>query len=53
MNGLLVFTVFFPAVAAGVVMLTVPRQSEDQAKWLALMATLTAFVGSVIPALRL
>jgi NADH-quinone oxidoreductase subunit M len=48
MNGLLVFTVFFPAVAAGVVMLTVPRESENQAKWLALMATLTAFVGSVI-----
>ena len=48
MNGLLVFTVFFPAVAAGVVMLTVPRESVNQAKWLALIATLTSLVGSVI-----
>ncbi len=48
MNGLLVFTVFFPAVAAGVVMFTVPRESEDQAKWLALMATLTSLAGSVM-----
>jgi NADH-quinone oxidoreductase subunit M len=48
MNGLLVFTVFFPAVAAGVVMLTVPRESENQAKWLALMATMTSFVASII-----
>ncbi len=48
MNGLLIFTVFFPAVAAGVVMLTVPRESTGQAKWLALLATLTSFVGSVV-----
>ncbi len=48
MNGLLVFVVFFPAVAAGVVMFTVPRESENQAKWLALMATMTSFVGSII-----
>ncbi|MEX0751018.1 MAG: NADH-quinone oxidoreductase subunit M, partial [Dehalococcoidia bacterium] len=48
MNGLLVFAVFFPAVAAGVVMLTVPRESENQAKWLALIATMTAFVASIV-----
>src|ERR1700674_3611136 len=48
MNGLLVFTVFFPAVAAGVVILSVPRESENEAKWLALIATLTSFVGSII-----
>jgi len=48
MNGLLVFAVFFPAVAAGVIMLTVPRESENQAKWLALIATLTSFVASIV-----
>ena len=48
MNGLLVFAVFFPAVAAAVVMLTVPRESENQAKWLALIATMTSFVASLI-----
>ena len=48
MNGLLVFVVFFPAVAAAVVMLTVPRESVNQAKWLALAATMASFVGSLI-----
>ena len=48
MDGLLVFTVFFPAVAAAVIALTVPRDSEDQAKWLALIATLTTLVTSLI-----
>lgn len=48
MNGLLIFTVFFPVVAAGVVMLTVPRESTGQAKWLALLATLTSFIGSIV-----
>ena len=48
MNGLLVFTVFFPAVAAAVVMLTVARESVNQAKWLALAATMVSFVGSLI-----
>jgi len=48
MNGLLVFTVFFPAVAAAVIMLTVPREDNGQTKWLALAATLTVFVTSLI-----
>jgi NADH-quinone oxidoreductase subunit M len=48
MNGLLVFAVFFPAVAAGVLMLTVPRESENQAKWLALIATMTSFVATLV-----
>lgn len=48
MNGLLIFTVFFPAVAAGVVALTVQRESVNQAKWLALIATLTTFITSLI-----
>lgn len=47
MNGMLVFAVFFPAVASAVIMLTVPRESENQAKWLALIATLTSFVVSI------
>jgi NADH-quinone oxidoreductase subunit M len=37
---LLVFTVFFPAVAAAVIGLTVPRESVTQPRWLALVATL-------------
>ena len=48
MNGLLVFTVFFPAIAAAVVMLTVPRESIAQARWLALMATLAVFAASCV-----
>ena len=48
MNGLLVFTVFFPAVAAGVIMLSVPRDDQNQTKWLALLATLTSFVASIV-----
>src|SRR3954468_22108619 len=48
MNGLLIFTIFFPAVAAAVIMLTVERESENQAKWLALLATGAVFVTSVI-----
>ncbi|HET6615276.1 MAG TPA: NADH-quinone oxidoreductase subunit M [Dehalococcoidia bacterium] len=48
MNGLLVFAVFFPAVAAGVLMLTVPRESENQAKWLSLIATMTSFVATLV-----
>ncbi len=48
MEGLLVFTVFFPAVAAGVIMLTVPRDSVGQAKWLALTAALISLVASVV-----
>ena len=48
MNGLLVFTVFFPAVAAGVIMLTVPRDDNNETKWLALLATLTSFAGSIV-----
>ncbi len=43
---MLVFTVFFPAVAAAVVMLTVPRESTTQARWLALATTLTVFATS-------
>ncbi len=48
MNGLLMFVVFFPAVAAAVVMLTVPRDSVNQAKWIALAASLITLVGSVV-----
>ena len=48
MDGLLIFTVFFPAVAAGVILLTVPRDSTTQARWLALLATLTVLVTSVV-----
>jgi len=48
MNGVLVFTVFFPAVAALVVMLTVPREDNGQTKWLALMSTLTVFLTSLV-----
>jgi NADH-quinone oxidoreductase subunit M len=48
MDGLLIFAVFFPAVAAAVVLLTVPRDSVDQAKWIALAATLTTLICSVM-----
>jgi len=48
MNGLLVFTVFFPAVAAAVILLTVPRENQEQAKWLALIAALVSFAGSLV-----
>ena len=48
MNSVLVFTVFMPAVAAAVLLLTVPRDSIGQAKWLALGATLMSFAGSLI-----
>ena len=48
MSGVLVFTVFFPAVAAAVIALTAQRESQDQAKWLALVATLTTFITSLI-----
>ena len=48
MNSVLVFTVFMPAVAAAVLLFTVPRDSIGQAKWLALGATLMSFAGSLI-----
>jgi NADH-quinone oxidoreductase subunit M len=48
MNGLLVFLVFFPAVGAAVVMATVPRQSVNQAKWLALAVTMVSFIASLV-----
>ncbi len=48
MDGVLVFTVFFPAVAAVVIMLTVERESTQEAKWLALLATLAVFITSLI-----
>jgi len=48
MNGILVFSVFFPAVAAAVILLTVPRESTDQAKWLALLATLASLVATIV-----
>ncbi len=48
MNGLLVFTVFFPAVAAGVILLSVPRNDDNQTKWLALLATLMVFGTSLV-----
>lgn len=47
MNGLLVFTVFFPAVAAAVILFTVPRDSTGQARWLALIATLVTLATSI------
>jgi len=48
LNGLLVFAVFFPAVAAGVIALSVPRDDANQTKWLALLATLSSFAASVV-----
>lgn len=48
MSGLLVFTVFFPAVAAAVVLFTVPRSRIDDPKWLALAATTATFVASIV-----
>ena len=51
MDGLLIFAVFVPSVAAGVVLLTVPRDSVNQAKWIALAATLTTLVCSAMLAL--
>ncbi len=48
MNSVLVFIVFMPAVAAAVLLFTVPRDSTGQAKWLALGATLMSFAGSLI-----
>jgi NADH-quinone oxidoreductase subunit M len=47
MNGVLIFTVFLPAVAAGVILLTVPRDSKGEAKWLALIASLMSFAASI------
>jgi NADH:ubiquinone oxidoreductase subunit 4 (subunit M) len=47
MSGILVFVVLFPAVAAGVIALTVPRESQGQAKWLALAATSLVFLFSL------
>src|SRR4029079_7115904 len=47
-SGLLVFTVFFPAVAAAVIALTVPRSRGDDAKVLALVATFVVFVTSLV-----
>ena len=48
MNGMLVFVVFFPAVAAAVIAWTVPRESQGQARWVALAASLITFVPSLI-----
>lgn len=48
MNSVLVFTVFMPAVAAAVLLLTVPRESTGQAKWLALVAALMSFGAALI-----
>lgn len=48
MSGLLVFTVFFPAVAAAVILFTVPRARDADPKWLALAATLTTFLTSLV-----
>jgi NADH-quinone oxidoreductase subunit M len=48
MDGLLIFTVFMPAVAAAVIALVVPRESTNQAKWLALLATLMVFATSIV-----
>jgi NADH-quinone oxidoreductase subunit M len=47
-NGLLVFTVFFPAVAAGVILFAVPRDDNNETKWLALLTTLISFAGSIV-----
>jgi NADH-quinone oxidoreductase subunit M len=46
--SVLVFTVFFPAVAAFVALLTVQRESISQARFLALAATSMTFVASLI-----
>ena len=46
--SVLVFTVFFPAVAAFVALLTVQRESVSQARFVALAATAMTFVSSLI-----
>jgi NADH-quinone oxidoreductase subunit M len=46
-DGILVFTVFFPAIAAVVIALTVPREDDGQTKWLALITTGTVLATSV------
>jgi NADH-quinone oxidoreductase subunit M len=43
----LVFAVLFPAVAAGVIALVVPRESTGIAKWLALLATGMTFAAAL------
>jgi NADH-quinone oxidoreductase subunit M len=48
MNGVLIFTVFFPAVAAIAIAVTAERESEQQAKWLALLATAATFAASLV-----
>ncbi len=52
MNGVLVFLVFMPAVAAAVVMLAVPRDDDQQAKWMALAATMMSFLASLLLVVR-
>jgi NADH-quinone oxidoreductase subunit M len=47
MNGILVFVVFFPAVAAVVVALTVDRKDDRLPKWMALLATALVFAFSL------
>lgn len=48
MSSILIFAVLFPAVAAAVIAFTVPRESTDQAKWLALLATGMVLVAAVV-----
>ena len=47
-SSVLVFTVFFPAVAALVALLTVQRESVTQARFVALAATLMTFAASLV-----
>jgi NADH-quinone oxidoreductase subunit M len=47
-SSILVALVFFPAVAAAVILFTVPRERQDDPKWLALFATMAVFIASVV-----
>jgi NADH-quinone oxidoreductase subunit M len=51
MDAVLAFVVFFPAVAAVIVLLVVPRESTGQAKWIALAATLMTLAASAVLAI--
>jgi NADH-quinone oxidoreductase subunit M len=47
MNAVLVYVVLFPAVAALVIALVVPREESSMAKWLALIATGMTFAAAL------
>ena len=48
MDGLLIFVVFFPAVAAATIAVIAPREDRTLVRWLALASTLAVFVLSIV-----